>query len=301
MYSDHGSSISKEYLNTYSPTGRVYILVLLDARQEASPVPLYIPEDRIIPHFAVVFLPSHENRKSTICTSKFENSVPILSTMKCSYIDPSSDLTSYYATIMMPSGWMVDWSATYNENKDNSYSATRYILYEILMYKFNFTEVGKTDCLKPECFRIKLVPDVPNIVKFAIRGSIVALETTEYAFVTCHYKEDLSFKFYTKPFQNLVWVGIALSLGTLVIVGEAFVTMKFEEHRFFVLFYFLTTVLEQAAQMTTEVMRTNFFRLLVIGWLVSATSLTNGYRSLMISSLNAPSVPIFPKMLEVSG
>lgn len=299
-------------LITARPLGQVYVLLLLNTRDRSlkysSLAPLYIPQRVMIPHFAVLFLPTNEDEKSTICISNFENSAPFLRNMECFYFSSLDPLLSFYSMTRMPSDWAVLLLGTHKKN-EGSFSGSKYVADAILVQHLNFTRTWtdrhkSMDCvslgIEQECFRIIVIPDLTDILQSIVSGTYVGSETREYAFVTCHYKDDLSLKFYTNPLKTSVWVCIAVSLTTIIVLGEAFVTVKFNKFGFSVMTYLLATIFEQSSTMQSDVMNTNFFRSLIIVWLVSVTSLTSCYRSLVISSLNSPPFPIFPKSLEVS-
>lgn len=297
---------------TVRPVGRVFVLLFLHTLHKSmeytSMIPLYVPIRRIIPHFAVLFLPSNDEENSTMCMNKFENSVPFLRNMKCSTSYPLDDLLSLYSMTRMPSDWAVEQYHNFKENKA-FFTSARYIADAILVQHLNYTlkwsdHRNSKECtkfrLKPKCFRLMILPELPDILTYIATGTPVTIESREYAFLTCHYREDLSFRFYTNPFETTVWVGIAVSLMTLIVLGEAYVAIKFNQFRFTVTFYMWATVFEQSSRVTSAVSHTNFFRALVVVWLVSVTRLTSSYLSLVISSLNSPSVPTFPKTLQVS-
>lgn len=203
--------------------GHVYVLLLLNSRHQSmkysSIVPLYIPLREIIPHLAVLFLPSNEDEKSTVCANKFENSAPFLQNMDCFNLPTLDDLLSVYSMTKMPSDWTVVQFASYKKNK-GFFTSTRHIADAILVQHLNSTlewsdRRNSKECTKlkinQECFRVNVLPDVPDVLKYLDTGTPVTFETGEYAFLTCHYKEDLSFKFYTNPFQIIMWVGIGVS------------------------------------------------------------------------------------------
>ncbi|OXA49595.1 hypothetical protein Fcan01_15746 [Folsomia candida] len=285
----------------------IYLAAPMDImRSKSIGIFLELYSNRIIPHFAVLFLPSNDEENSTMCMNKFENSVPFLRNMKCSTSYPLDDLLSLYSMTRMPSDWAVEQYHNFKENKA-FFTSARYIADAILVQHLNYTlkwsdHRNSKECtkfrLKPKCFRLMILPELPDILTYIATGTPVTIESREYAFLTCHYREDLSFRFYTNPFETTVWVGIAVSLMTLIVLGEAYVAIKFNQFRFTVTFYMWATVFEQSSRVTSAVSHTNFFRALVVVWLVSVTRLTSSYLSLVISSLNSPSVPTFPKTLQ---
>lgn len=309
---------SRSYFNTNpgyiiaKPAGRVYVLVMLNtlhkSLQYSSLAPLYIPLNVVLPHFAVLFLPFSEDKESTLCTSNSENSVPFLRNMECFEFLLSDNLLSFYSMIRMPSDWAVVLLETYKKSP-GYFTSTRHIADAILVQHLNFTwnwtyhwerEASESMRIDQKCLRVIIIPDLLNILNKLDSGTPVGYETIKYAFVTCHYKEDINFRFYINPFQPIVWISIAVSLATLIILGEAFFSVKYNQFRFYVTFYIWATIFEQSNTVTSTVMNTKFFRALIMVWLMSVTSLTSSYRSLVISSLNSPPVIIFPKTLQVS-
>lgn len=116
---------------------------------------------------------------------------------------------------------------------------------------------------------------IANLVNVADRIQIISSEYFiltgfgGYQFITCHTQPSISFVFYVKPFQSLLWLMVGLCLPILIAVMTVYIKIT-------------------------------FIRLILGTWSLFLIFLTNAYDGLMITDLNAPlrgSHPIYWKYL----
>jgi hypothetical protein len=142
-------------------------------------------------------------------------------------------------------------------------------------------------------------------------SSLIAVESQHFHFLTCSSTERIAFWFFTTPFDTLTWLAVWICVGAITggIVIYGIVMDDGGNQRtnavFSLTYYWATAILlEQSSEapMTKTKKMEGFFgiQLLMGSWILMATILTNGYRSLAIMSLNAPISASFPDEFQVS-
>lgn len=112
-------------------------------------------------------------------------------------------------------------------------------------------------------------------------------------YLSCYIEREMSFKFYTYPFQAELWVAIGTTLITFTVLTDLFVakTLKRRETLSSAFFYF-GAFLEESSSLGSELLKHPAFRVGVGPWLLLSSILSNVYISLIMIGLNAPPPPI---------
>lgn len=324
-YFDTGQSRSDFVPRTL--IGQIYVLLLLrtwDIKillEQSSDFPLFLLGHGFnLANFAVLFLPTSSKGIDHLCVKKFENSVPFIQNMDCARIPNNANYISFYKTTKIPWDWVA--SKYEPENHHNGFHASSQIIHTILSFKLNLTIFDATQnrqvqlnlgCLSyaqyrvhQECFREIVEPEIQDIYFLTHHRSLVVTRSSKYNFITCYATPTLRFAFYISPFQPLVWICIIICLLTLIITGELVIAIKFKSVQnctSSISFYFIATIFERVAHIPSVLLGTrgtNFFRIFLGVWLISVTSLTTSYKSLIISTLNSPAISNYPTSFEVT-
>lgn len=303
LYTFHYMKNWNHQVTTVTSIQHVYVLVLLTEKDykyfSNKKELLYRPNIRIIPNFAVLILSSlTQSANCTICVNKYDNSWPYLRNLQCVAFSVANNIATFYAQIKIPWDWEFQRDhVLYNarSQKSDFLDAVTKTVHLVLKGKLNLTFFDNY-----VAFRARITESSMTEYMGQSACTIILANSVEYNFLTCHTTKELSFRFYQKPFQLWVWVGILLSLASLIVVGEIFVKLNFKENLSFSIgIYFVGSVFESLTYIETKVKNANFFRVMVGAWLISVTTLTNCYKGLVIMGLNAPSDVKHPNVFEV--
>lgn len=141
-------------------------------------------------------------------------------------------------------------------------------------------------------------------------STAVFVESENFHFLTCYSQKQIEFWFFAQPFDNFTWIIILLCVG--VIAGaifcyeEIFRVMEFKMlfsikkkvGLDLVVFWTAGVLVEQTFETAKETKLWGV-RVLIAAWILMATIVTNGYKSLAITGLNAPLPSNFPEEFQV--
>ena len=107
-------------------------------------------------------------------------------------------------------------------------------------------------------------------------------------FMTCDGNtEYMGFSFYTKPFQDTLWITILVVFTVLTLLLR-FIFLRFKIKDNSALF-FVRILIEQDMCLSNKLMQLgNSFKILIIIFLLVGIVLTNGYKGIVTSNLTAP-------------
>lgn len=281
----------------------------------------------IVPNFALLSLGVDKNE---ICVHSPKLSSPSLKNFDCYDLPKgsTSDIFSVFKLVVSHSTLCLQSSfSNLLEDRGLEYeakitslnqikSAGSYIFLRLLGHSLNIT-ANINEC--PEhgrkLQRIQITREVSAMSSFndGWSSSLVMVESQNFRFLTCYSNLQIEFWFFAKPFDNSIWMGIGLTIFAVsgVILLFESITERGEKNcvsswmadcKLFHLFYWTTRILfEQGLEITGPVGKLGGIRILVGCWLLMATILTNGYRSLAIMDLNAPLPAKYPEEFEVSS
>lgn len=108
-------------------------------------------------------------------------------------------------------------------------------------------------------------------------------------FLTCHTQSELSFRFYTNPFNLEVWIFLFLTMLTFTMATDIFIAKKLKLGINSSIFFCLGSFSKRPAPFLP--LNNSAFRLGMGPWLLLSSILSNVYVSLILRELNAPPEP----------
>lgn len=109
--------------------------------------------------------------------------------------------------------------------------------------------------------------------------------------MTCHTDSEISFKFYTNPFQAEVWLCILVSMLSFTVLTDVFVLKYLKLGVKTSLFFYIGAFLEETSSMSEKLLNHSAFRVGVGPWILLSSILSNVQVSLILRGLNAPQEP----------
>ncbi|OXA46088.1 hypothetical protein Fcan01_19315 [Folsomia candida] len=122
-------------------------------------------------------------------------------------------------------------------------------------------------------------------------GAVVAVNTESfgYEYLTCYRNEYITFQLYVTPFEQAVWVWLAISLVTIIVITTAYKYYgELRNISFPPWLFILATIFEEAGHLPENIGGNSFFRKILGAWCLVSVILTNCYNGIMISELNSP-------------
>lgn len=111
-------------------------------------------------------------------------------------------------------------------------------------------------------------------------------------YLTCYKESEISFKFYTDPFQLEVWFCIAITVTIFSILTDVFVAKKLKKIQpLSSLFFYFGAFLEESSSLPSDLLNHSAFRVGVGPWILLSSILSNVYVSLILRGLNSPPPP----------
>lgn len=122
---------------------------------------------------------------------------------------------------------------------------------------------------------------------------IIATQFQAWNYLTCYTESELSFQFYTDPFQLSGWIYIISTMTLFTILTDLFLAKKLkkiETHTS--AFFYLGAFFEETSSISGKLLNSSVFRIGVGPWLLLCSILSNVYVSLILRGLNVPPPPI---------
>lgn len=109
-------------------------------------------------------------------------------------------------------------------------------------------------------------------------------------FLTCYSKQFINIKFYMKPFQGNLWIGLLVMVVVLTTFAYRMFVRKVitKRHSFNPLFYMLSGLLENAPSLPSCIEKHGFVKLVTGSWLILVVVTANGYKGLITNYVVAP-------------
>lgn len=127
--------------------------------------------------------------------------------------------------------------------------------------------------------------------EFTSQQRIITTSFEGWNYMTCYTETELSFRFYTDPFEWPVWIFVITTMLTFTILTDVFCTWKLKKILILSsLFFYIGAFLEESS-LISELLNHSAFRLGVGPWLLLSSILSNVYVSLILRGLNAPPPP----------
>jgi hypothetical protein len=121
-----------------------------------------------------------------------------------------------------------------------------------------------------------------------LTSSSVLVADLTTRFISCFEKPTLIFWMYFKPFHAEVWGLIALCFSGIAVVIHIYNRMLNLSASFSPIFFFLSTLVEEPYSVPNALWNSRIFKIITLGWLLTAIVFTNLYIGLMISDVTAP-------------
>lgn len=277
-------------------------------------------EVSIIQDFGVLFL-SEDTSSSVMCTHSPQMSEPLYSNLACSrgqggniweILRGAEPQSVFLIDQDFPGYSSMEKVALGVKRLNQIQWADMYILVVALGPSLNITVLKwcrrfvKFDCYIQEFIEADAKPRHWEHYSWSI--SKVATGQRNIHFLTCHSRVEGSFNLFVKPFSGGTWAGVAISVLAVAVGLKLMEPARLEGgkdkshntlHTLTLLYWVLCTLLEQMDGLGKKVERFWAFRVLIGVWVLACTVITNGYRSLVITSLNEPLKLIFPDTFEV--
>lgn len=110
-----------------------------------------------------------------------------------------------------------------------------------------------------------------------------------FHFLTCHSEEYMTFWFYVKPFQSVLWICLCICIATLIAAIKVYERLSSQsEPPFTTWLFILANLFEEAGHVPSRLESNLYFRMILGGWILMSVLLTNFYNGIMITDLLAP-------------
>lgn len=246
--------------------------------------------------FAILYLPNSTEKSPTLCVRQGLWFQPILNVYECN-ID---FLPIIENTLVLPEPSI--WGTEINK-KDSG--CNRQLFHHIFSIAMNesrpvwntykrwdhlragkLTQINKTVVVRYPVFH-------EGIHSWAVPQHKIMTKFEGWNFLTCHRKPaELSFRFYTDPFQLEVWLLVLPTVIVFSILTDAFIVKWLKLGRVCSsLFFFIGAFLEETSSLPSQILSHSVFRVGVGPWILLSSILSNVYVSLIMKGLNVPPEP----------